>query len=359
MKARGALAILVCAMAALVLPASAAAKPGYEVKEKSAKLDLFLGERNGYGYSVSAGDGQRVRLVVEKELFSSTAYSVKGRVSSSRIEADFGELGQIDIRVRLNPDSSEPGANGRRRCKGRDPLFTWGGYRGAIEFSGEGAVPAFSSKRGYVRFTRRFRQICKRPSQPKANEGQGKSSIEVGGLRAQAKGEGRTTLFEAFTIAPASSPAESLGFLFGASNERRDRVRIARAAFEIFSLGIVMSKRSKDPQTVRVEPEEAPFAGHALYRRSPGSPAEWTGDLSAKLPGIGSVPFTGPNFTATFCRGFDFGNVESCLKRSGTPAQPSALARRSRDAFALFASAPHGSGSHSQPLALARLSSLR
>lgn len=333
MKARGGLAILVCLLAALTLPAGAAAKPGYEVRQKSAKLDLFLGERNGYGYSVSAGDGQRVRLVVEKELFSTTEYSVKGRVSSSRIEADFGELGRIDLRVRLNPESSEPGSGGTRRCKGRDPLFAWGGYRGVIEFSGEGGVPAFSSKRGYVRFTRRFRQICKRPSQQEGNEGQGKSSIEVGALLTQAKGEGRTTRFEAFTLAPANRPAESLGFLFGATFERRERVRIARAAFEIFSLGIVMSKRSKGPQTIRVEPEEAPFAGHALYRRSPGSPAEWTGDLSAKLPGIGSVPFTGPNFTATFCRDFDFGKVESCLKRSGASARPSALAGRSRDAW--------------------------
>jgi len=338
MKARGGLAILVCALAVLALPVGAAAKPGYEVRPGSAKLDLFLGERNGYAYSISAGDGQRVRLVVEKELFSTTEYSVKGRVSSSRIEADFGELGQIDVRVRLDPNRSQRPPRGNQRCKGGAPLTMWGGYRGAIEFSGEGAVPAISSKRGYVRFTRRFRQVCKRRSPEKDGDGkQGKGKrkpfLEVGQLRAQAKGEGRTTLFEAFTLAPVRNPAESLGFVFGVTHERRERVRISRAAVEIFSLGVVMSKRNKDPQTIRVEPEEAPFTGHALYSRSPGSPAEWTGNLSAKLPGAGRVPFTGPGFAVTFCRGFSFEEIDRCLANSGPSAPPPALARRSRDAW--------------------------
>jgi hypothetical protein len=156
-------------------------------------------------------------------------------------------------------------------------------------------------------------------------------SIEIGALQAKAKGEGRTTLFEAFTLAPPRNPALSLGFAFGAAYERQEEVRIARTALEIFSLGIVMSKRGKEPETVKVKMEK-PFTGRARYSRSPGSPASWTGNLSVKLPGADPLALAGPGFSPVFCRGGDFAGIERCL---------------------------YGSGSHSQPLALARLSSLR
>lgn len=361
MKAWGALAILVCAMPALTLPAGAAAKPGYEVRPASAQLDLFLGERDGFAYSVSAGDGQQVQLLVERELFSAVVYSVKGRVSSSRIEADFGELGRIDVRVKLAGSRSKRSRERNGRCRRRAPLFLRGSYRGAIEFTGEGAVPGISSKRGDLRFTRRFRGICKLRS-PKESDLPRGLRIDVGALRAHAESEGRTTAFEAFSAAPRDGAALSIGLLLALTTERRDRVRISRLGLEIFSLGIVMSRRGKDPLTVRIKAEEAPFAGRALYSRSSGSGATWTGNLSARLPGAGRVPLTGPGFSVDFCRRTSFEAVEDCLARSGSP--PPALARQFRleaegDPGSQALLGAYGSGSHSQPLALARLSSLR
>jgi hypothetical protein len=336
MKAGSRAVFLACALAALLaLPAAAAAKPGYKVRPGGSQLTMWAEEKKGYEFTVSANKRQRVQLSVEKEVFSTTAYSTKGRVSSRRVEADLGGFGRIDVEIDLAPSRSGS-RKGSQSCKGKPPLFLYGTFRGAIEFSGEGRVPAISTKRGPVLFTRRFRQVCKRRRQQKQNEDkQGGEkqppAIEVGGLRAQAKGEGRTILFEAFSLAPPRNPALSLGIAAGSAYERREGVRIVRTAFELFGSGLLMSKRDKEPETFRVKLEE-PFTGRGLYSHSAASPPTWTGNLSVTLPGIDPIPLAGPGFSFDFCRDLSFARVARCL---------------------------YGSGSHSQPLALAKLSSLR
>jgi len=60
MKARGGLAILVCALAVLALPASAAAKPGYYVNKPLLNLSLDLKGSNGYSIHVFGLSGNLV-----------------------------------------------------------------------------------------------------------------------------------------------------------------------------------------------------------------------------------------------------------------------------------------------------------
>lgn len=333
MEARGKLAFLACGLVlALALPAAASAKPGYEVRPGGVQMDLFLGLKKGYLFSVTASDRQRVQLAAEEVLESSAVYSTKGRVSSSRVEADFGSYGRIDVEIELASGRSQPDRKRSRRCKGRPPLLLSGTYRGIVEFSGEGHLPAISSKRGRLIFTHRYRQVCKRSSQQEQGGGKLPRVLEVGALRARAKGEGRTTVFEAINLASLVKPALSFGVAVGSVHERREGVRIARAAFELFGSGMRMSERGEKPETFRAR-MEAPFGGRGLYSKAPGSPPTWTGDLAVRLPGVvGPVPLTGPDFSTDFCRGFSLPEVVPCL---------------------------YGSGSHSQPLALARLSSLR
>ena len=60
-----------------------------------------------------------------------------------------------------------------------------------------------------------------------------------------------------------------------------------------------------------------PFAGSATYSQPPGSPATWSGDLRAWLPGAGYVPLTGPGFSQVLCGGKqDSSELEGCQEEA-------------------------------------------
>jgi hypothetical protein len=77
--------------------------------------------------------------------------------------------------------------------------------------------------------------------------------------------------------------------------------------------------------------------------KSHGYELSLSGDLGISLPGLGPMPLAGPEFSADLCRIASISAIRQCLRT-----------RRSLRPVFLY-----GSGSHSQPLALARLSSLR
>jgi hypothetical protein len=140
----------------------------------------------------------------------------------------------------------------------------------------------------------------------------------------------------------------------GSVHERLGRVRIVREAMEIVEEPeLRLSPKGRKSSTVKLKPSE-PFAGEALYLKRADSPATWTGDLRVRLPGIGEVPLAGPEFDVRLCRsdGIEALNLLlKCVSSIETLAFPSSPVEQLR--------LPYGSGSHSQPLALARLSSLR
>lgn len=323
MKAWGRLVLLACAATLLATPVGASAKPGYKVRPGGTELFLDLGAKGGYEFLVEANDRQRVLLAVEGGLFTATEYSTKGRVSSTRIEADLGELGRIDIRVNLAPGRAQSYPP-RKGCGGPASIYVPGTFRGTIEFSGEGDVPAVSVTRGEIGFTRRFKRVCKQ-RQPAPDRGDGerrKPKVDVGLLEAIGEVEGRTAFFGAFNFVPKRDPARSFGFLIAGAFERRERVLIERSTLEFFfgPEAFRMSRPGKKPETVRVALPE-PFAGRAHYSRKPGSPPTWTGNLRVDLPGADAIPLAGPDFKAIFCRGSSPARAERCPYGSGSQSQ--------------------------------------
>lgn len=311
----------IVALFSLALPAVADAKAGYRVHPGSTEMVLPVENAGGRVISVSANNRQRVQLQVARPS-STIEYSTKGRVSSRHIEADFGALGQIDIRLKLSRFG--PGVFRREHCKGHDPIEGEGTYRGTIQFAQEGGVPKVSVTRGRVHFERLFRQVCKRRS-PRYKPGpfpELKRKIEEGELVVRGKGEGRTVRLDATIFAFRRNPAQSGGTFRVTAYERREGVRIARWRGDFFDDSFAMSKRGRKPETVKVELPE-PFAGRAVYSRSPGSPPSWTGDLSVDLPGADGIPLAGLAFSASLCRG----KVDSCrYNREGFYSQPLAEA---------------------------------
>jgi hypothetical protein len=292
----------------LMLPARAHAKPGYKLHLGGIELILPVDKGGGQVISVSANGRQRVQVTVENP-FSAIEYSTKGRVSSRRIEADFGALGRIDVMLQLA--RSRPGVLRRPHCNGNDPVEGEGTYRGMIELSGGHGVPEVSVKRGHFYFERRFRRVCKRhhPRSKPIFYPKLKQKIEEGIVAVRGKDEGRTVRLEARIFAFPRNPTRSGGSFRVEVYERHEAVRITRWTGGLFDRdSFVMSRRGKEPETVEVELPK-PFAGRALYSGGSDSPSNWTGDLSVDLPGADDVSLTGPGFRAVLCRG----NVDSCL----------------------------------------------
>jgi hypothetical protein len=295
-------------LVALALPASASATPGYRAHPGGLELVLPVAKKGGRVISVSANGRQRVQFTIEGPS-SAIEYSTKGRVRSRRIAADFGALGRIDVSLHLTHYG--PGVFPQGHCKGHDPTEGEGTFHGTIEFSHERDVPEVSMHRGRFYLERRFRQVCRRRrSRPRPGPyPKLERKLEEAILTVHGKGEGRTVRLHATIFAFRWRPAYSGGTLQATAYERHEGVRITRSSNRFFYHNrFVMSRSGEEPETVKVELPN-PFAGQALYSRSPGAPPSWSGDLSVDLPGADAVPLTGPGFSAVLCRG----RVDSCL----------------------------------------------
>ena len=338
MRRFSSIGICVCAALTLALPAAAAAKPGYKVHPGSFGLTIGLPRHDGASYSISASDHRHVELRVFKDEAFLT-YRVEGRASSHGVHANFGPLGRVDLKIDLEgnepvPFLSLPG------CKGKRPAFLLGRFHGSIRYSGEGDVKGLIAHRGAVGIEREFRTVCKtahhhrhphRHHPKKKKKKKKNDQLELDLLFAKSRGEGRKVELAVLNLSLPSKPSLSFAFVFAVSSEQRGRVLISRSFLEITEHILALSKRGATPETALVKIPK-PFLGSATYSDSQDSAPTWSGDLRLPLPGAGVVPLTGPSFRVKFCRSRSDAELNRCLQ---------------------------GSGSHSQPLALAKLSSLR
>jgi hypothetical protein len=284
-------------------------------------------------------------------------YRVAGRASSGLLKADFGPLGRVDLKLNLTPQPLprflRPERSRKdRRCQGKNPVEMRGGYRGVVEFAGDPSVPDVAVDQGSASLSHNFRRVCKPLRLGPAAGDSPDIGIRLNLLSARAHGGGRTTTFEAAQIGVPSLFV--LGIATGSVHERLDRVRIIRSAVEIVeSSDLHFSPLTKAVQRVGVRPPP-PFTGRASYLGRRNVTGTWTGDLAVRLPGAGTVALAGPLFDGAVC-----GISE--LKQLNQLKQCLIEVRSMRPSLVQgpLLSVLYGSGSHSQPLALARLSSLR
>ena len=336
MKPRGYLLPLACALAALAVPlaGTASAKPSHVVKPKSLSLKLRLPASNGYSASILTSGHRQVVLNLSKgSVF--TRYTALGKVTRKGIEADFGSFGRVSLRFR-GKHRFHPRQRGR--CSGRRPVGESGVFVGRVRFRGERGFTRVRAHRLEGTVVRAYRRVCKkafRASTSKVRE-------EVALLTAEAKRAGVTRSFLVIE-AGASVGGEEFSFSIAAAVESKKvgRVAVRKAAVSIEELdSVAVSPRGKRPLTAEVKLLE-PFEGTATYLDDGSAPPTWEGTLGVRLPGSGLVPLAGPEFEVDFCSG-SLEAFDDCVK----------AAARNQPLL-------YGSGSHSQPLALARLSSLR
>ena len=322
MKARRCLAILVCAVAALVLPAGASSRTPEGISLSSFELE----ESNGYEVEFSAlrFNKRRPAVVVSaKRQTANASYTVR-TPDGAGIHATFGTLGQVDFSFQQRKKVVE---RPERHCRW---IFEIGVFRGSFRFVGEGGYFASEAVNPEGTVFRMPDGFCGledfRPGLPP-----GLPSETV--LAAQARTTAGEVSFRASRLHTRRGP---IGF----NVTTREQVKGMEITRSVRAPGQTGDFTTTGMSRGAVSPP-LPFAGSARFRDPRGGPATWTGTLVVALPGIESVPLAGEDFTARICPHLSF--LASCLSGKDKPRPGS----------------PYGSGSHSQPLALARLSSLR
>jgi hypothetical protein len=321
MRARGLAGVLASVLATLALPGAALAQDSKGISVSTIKL----GESNGYELELDAIRFKR-KLVVGVSVQRETArasYEVTTK-NAPGIHATFGSLGQIGLGFHRQKKVVE---RPERNCRW---IIEVGVFRGSFKFVGEGGYISSEARNLKGEIFRLPDGFC------------GLGSFRLGlppGLPRE-------------TALAARMKAGTGEVSFRASRERSDRGTIQFNAETIERVEGMRIDRS-----VRVPGEQGaftttgtsraavspppPFSGYARFRDPEPGPVSWEGPLAVTLPGLSALPLTGEGFTVRLCPSLSI--LESCLPRREGPRL------RSR----------YGSGSHSQPLALARLSSLR
>jgi hypothetical protein len=351
-----------CALGALALPAAADAGQQSILKPKSLHLNFHLAGSNGYAVSVHTSGHRQIKIGVEKG-DSFAFYTGLGHVSRKGIEADLGRFGSISLR--FLPKSSARGAVPDRvlppalrgRCSGRASVLERGLLVGNIRFEGEHGYVRAVSHRVKASLGRGYKTVCRRKSGARAGASATRRKVELLLLSLEAHRSGVERTFTMFSIPfppKHGKRPDGLTIAVALRKEKVEGVGTAKATL-FFSdvIGLLVSPRGKQPLSAEAK-LPSPFTGIGVYLKEPGQEPTWSGDFGVHLPGSGLVPLTGEEFEFHFCRAISDREVERCAD-DGAPS-PRPLAILPRRLSRLLA---QGSGSHSQPLALARLSSLR
>jgi hypothetical protein len=341
MQARGLLGALACAVALLTgLPTVGSAKPNYVATPKSLHLSASLPASNGYTASLST-TGHRQVLVSFFQGSYMIRYTAQGRVTRKGISADFGHLGSISLHFR-----SQRRTGGSRPfsllhdCKGRKPVEERGVFVGSVRFRGERGFTRIRVHRVKGRVQRTYRRVCKGPALLRASAS---SDEEYDGnlLNAVAHANGTTRTFLALEnkLELGGEPFD-LAVEAAILGRKVEGVAISKTVFTLDEGAFHLGPRGEGPVEVKVVPSW-PFLGSATYLARGMEAATWSGSLGARFPGSGQVSLAGPEFDSELCRAASPSRFQRCAET----IQSLRLLQ--------------GSGSHSQPLALARLSSLR
>jgi hypothetical protein len=271
----------------------------------------------------SSGDGgQKVR-----ERASTTTYLVHGKVTSSSIEASFGDRGRIAVRFR--PTGRAVHATDKAGCRrpGRGSLATLGVFTGELSFEGEGGYTSAEVHRARGRSIDLAALLaCLLGGSPNGQatlpRAQAPLGIRLPGLvagRAEASpstpsvpthpstGPESTTLVAdsklalARTVFAAQMRGKGAPRFLAVEEASEGSIGVVRLAFARGTGGDFVADDALSSGTVA---PPAPFAGTGALRRGSGNTKSWTGPLRVSFLGAPHVPLTGEPFGVWLSRGF-------------------------------------------------------
>jgi hypothetical protein len=293
------LSILALALAALAAPSPAPASevppqlPGGRLLShledsvppaKTFRSGFRLEARGGYEVEVmSSGSG--VFLIVDKGRFDkrlvATAYLARGVAVPERLQATFGQFGEVSMRFRESRNKTWVGK--RRNCRGSQRFVKRRGvFVGNLRFKGED---------GYVSL----------------NTHRAKGSVVTVAQKCRRQGRARPLLAQQSSHQPAFAAVARDGVDFTSFVATGGRKTTFTATHEetrgkLAIIRIAVIRNRSNPLQVNealtrasVSPP-APFHGTGRYRAAPDGTTTWSGNLSVNFPGTPRFPLTGPDF---------------------------------------------------------------
>jgi hypothetical protein len=308
------------AIALLAMPSTTLAKPGFEIQKPGLELEMSLRGSNGYGISIRNLGTKLISLTTSKGDVSAD-YVVRGRVTRDKIDANFGDLGQISLHFHGSPHPHSGPLPPSKCIRGRAPIYETGSFDGKIRFHGEHnfTSAALAHVRGTV--LRSFRRVCEQPAWQPSKSKPPKHDPEESptqALLAASKEGGRDTyLFYVASEVPATTHVQALSAALAIAgvSERHGKVMIDRRAF---MLGKAKSLSISPPGSVPLSAAlslPSPFSGTASYRETAGGQVDWTGSLAVSVPGAPQTPLTGSGFKAKLCSAKFVEEITPCLKK--------------------------------------------
>lgn len=308
---RPTLAVAIVVVMLLVIPtAASAATTGSAVFFDGSRPPAEFSLRGSNGYSIRVdGAGRRVNLSVAGG-GGFAEYRVRGRASTERIRARFGNLGRVAVEFR--PSGSVWRRVPPSRCKGKARVTRFGVFVGKIRFVGEQGYTRVRAVRARGRSRTSPRWKCKR------RRGGGKLRKTLDKTSAQSE----LTVLEAIArqrrlsfgaLSFRSSGEEGVTLFLVASAERRGRMQVSRSAFafareQAFTFDEALTSATVSPPK--------PFEGTGFFRRSPNGRARWTGSLTVSLPGAEDIALTGSRYKARLIQPETLAQVPERLRRS-------------------------------------------
>ena len=305
---------LVAALATLVPSAGAEGEPdtgafnAFTLKASNGyKMFVFAGSKRGYR------DGEALILVNRRG--RSVSYLAPATVTDTRIHAELGALGRIDLE--FAPSGSKRTV--RSQCD-PDTTLTYdeGSYVGSVEFRGE---------EGYTEVT-----AARVPFWPRFFVDLGCFSVGYGELLGPGLPGARLTAYKRLedrrlALQVNQNRPGARVWLTAEIEERQGPIRISRQIETIDPSGSF----SFDPQlrSAVLGPQD-PFSGSVVFRRRAPRGDRWTGNLEIDFPGRSDVSLSGPGFQ-TALRHARF--TKGVVRTSGSD---SAIAKTERNRPNLF-----------------------
>jgi hypothetical protein len=291
-RLRGILGAAIISAVLLVVPASAAAGNGFDLK-----FQLTTG--NGYKITVAGYDATALINATKPGGSNDRAWSsyvARGAVSPSSIQADFGKLGNVDMRFR--PSGSVRHGKRHRHCIGADRYTIQPGvFVGSVRFRGEDGYASAKVHRvkGRVVTPRTLRCLDSFFEQ-----------FEHAGQK-PAKKKPKVTRLSAFTRSGLTA------MLFDASNRDGKAGYLAEIEQTVGSIGVFRGVFvHASPATFAFDnalsyagvTPPPPFSGSASFQRGPTGSKSWTGSLAVSFPGAPNVSLVDPRFKTQLTRGW-------------------------------------------------------
>lgn len=291
---RVAVAAAVASMVLLVAPAMASAKNG---------LDLMVRFPASNGYTISLGGYEATAFVsvsrsvgTPRRRSASSTYVVRGKVSPTSIEANFGRFGHASLR--FHPSGPVVRTKPQRHCLGPDHYTIRSGvYVGSVSFRGEGEYASARAHRIKGKEITPKQLLCFGSIDSILRE-QGfavapqKKRPKVTKLLAGRREATTATYLE------VTRKRDATHFL-AATQHTEGRLAIYRTAYVRAASGAFSADRALSSASLS---PPAPFSGEGSFQRGPHGAKLWTGSLSVSFLGDPHVPLTGPQFKTQLSR---------------------------------------------------------